>query len=86
VHRALGGARPRLRVESRFLGPGYGVPSAESLAAVADAARCGLRIDPIYTGKALAALLADARAGRLDNKRVLFIQSFSSIDGAPPSL
>jgi D-cysteine desulfhydrase len=69
------GPKPTLRVEHRFLGPGYGWPSAESLDAVARAADRGLELDPIYTGKVMAALLADARDGRLRNKRVLFMQT-----------
>ena len=72
------GPKPSLRVEHRFLGPGYGWPSTESLDAVARAADRGLELDPIYTGKVMAALLADARDGRLRNKRVLFMQTQST--------
>jgi 1-aminocyclopropane-1-carboxylate deaminase/D-cysteine desulfhydrase-like pyridoxal-dependent ACC family enzyme len=79
----LAGAPPRLRVEPRYLGAGYGHPSAASLTATAIAAEHGLALDPIYTGKVLAALLDDARAGRLDGKRVLFLHSFSSADLGP---
>lgn len=70
-------ARPRLRVEAGHLGAGYGHATEASRRAVAIAAAHGLSLDPIYTGKVLAALLADARAGRLRGKRVLFIHSFS---------
>jgi 1-aminocyclopropane-1-carboxylate deaminase/D-cysteine desulfhydrase-like pyridoxal-dependent ACC family enzyme len=79
----LPGEAPRLRVEPRFLGAGYGHPSGESIAAVALAARYGIALDPIYTGKVMAALLDDARAGRLEGKRVLFLHSFSSVDLRP---
>jgi 1-aminocyclopropane-1-carboxylate deaminase/D-cysteine desulfhydrase-like pyridoxal-dependent ACC family enzyme len=77
------GELPRLRVDARFLGPGYGHSTDESLEAVAIAAQHGLRLDPIYTGKVLAALMADARDGRLDGKRVLFVHSFNTVDLRP---
>ena len=77
------GEPPRLRVETRFLGAGYGHPSAASQAATAIAAQHGLRLDPIYTGKVLAAILDDARAGRLDGKRVVLLHSFSGVDLLP---
>ena len=72
------GEPPALRVEHAFLGPGYGWPSAESLDAVTRARALGLELDPIYTGKVMAALLSDARAGRLRGKRVLFLQTQST--------
>lgn len=72
--------RPRLRVEGRFVGPGYAHPTPAGLAALARAQACGLDLEPTYTGKALAALLADADAGLLDGKRVLFINSYNSVD------
>jgi D-cysteine desulfhydrase/L-cysteate sulfo-lyase len=49
-----------------FVGPGYGQPSAEGIEAVRLFARTeGLVLDPVYTGKCAAALVADARQGRL---------------------
>jgi D-cysteine desulfhydrase/L-cysteate sulfo-lyase len=46
--------------------PGYGLPSDAALEAMRLAARAdGLLLDPVYTAKAFAALIADARAGRL---------------------
>ena len=51
--------------------------------AVARAAAVGLALEPTYTGKAMAALLADAAAGALDGKRVLFLNTYSSVDLAP---
>ncbi len=77
--RDAGGARPTLRVEHRFVGRGYGWPSPESLAAVARARDFGLELEPIYTGKVMAALLSDAREGRLDKRRVLFMQTQSTV-------
>jgi 1-aminocyclopropane-1-carboxylate deaminase/D-cysteine desulfhydrase-like pyridoxal-dependent ACC family enzyme len=75
--------RAHLRVEHGFLGSGYGWPTPASRAAVELAARHGLHLDPIYTGKVMAALLADARAGRLDGKRVLFLHTQSAADLTP---
>lgn len=74
------GPRPRLRVDGRFLGRGYGHATAASQAAVARAAELGIKLEPTYTGKTFAALLADAESGRLRNKRVLFVSSWSSAD------
>ena len=49
-----------------FVGPGYGRPSAEGTEAVRLFARTeGLVLDPVYTGKCAAALIAHAREGRL---------------------
>ncbi len=48
------------------VGPGYGRPSEACLEAMRLAARAdGLLLDPVYTGKAFAALIDDARRGRL---------------------
>lgn len=76
--------RPRLRFDSSQLGPGYGHPTPAALEAVRRAADAGLKLEPVYTGKVLAAILRDAGAGRLRNKRVLFVHSASSVD--PPSM
>jgi 1-aminocyclopropane-1-carboxylate deaminase/D-cysteine desulfhydrase-like pyridoxal-dependent ACC family enzyme len=82
-----GGARhapaPRLRVEHGFFGGAYGRATAASESAVRDAAAAGVRLETTYTGKTMAALLADARAGRLNGKRVLFWHTYSGADLAP---
>jgi 1-aminocyclopropane-1-carboxylate deaminase/D-cysteine desulfhydrase-like pyridoxal-dependent ACC family enzyme len=74
--RSTENGRTRLRVETRHAGR-YGVPTADSLAETRRAAAFGLALEPIYTGKVMAALVADARAGRLDGRRVLFLHSAS---------
>lgn len=52
----------KVRIDGRFVGAGYGAPSAAGLDAIARAHdREGWELDPVYTGKALAALLDDAR-------------------------
>jgi D-cysteine desulfhydrase len=69
--RLAGTAAPdpeRLVVTRDFLGPGYGVPTPESEAAMAGAG--GLDLDPVYTAKAMAAALAFEGAGPL-----LFLQT-----------
>jgi D-cysteine desulfhydrase len=53
------------------LGAGYGIPTAQSLAAVEVLLQEGVPVEPVYTGKAFAALLADASSGRAP-QRVLF--------------
>lgn len=72
--------RPRLRLDGRWVGGGYAHPTPAGLLAMKRAAAAGLQLEPTYTGKTLAALLADADAGRLDGKRVLFIHSYNSVD------
>ncbi|HSC29018.1 MAG TPA: D-cysteine desulfhydrase family protein [Vicinamibacterales bacterium] len=54
----------RIEVDDRFVGEGYGVPTAESRAAIELAARTeALFLDPTYTAKAMAGLIAHVRAG-----------------------
>ena len=51
--------------DDRFIGQAYGVPSREAVDAIALAGRTeGLLFDPIYSGKALAGMLAQVREGR----------------------
>jgi D-cysteine desulfhydrase family pyridoxal phosphate-dependent enzyme len=53
-------------VDHDRFGAGYGEPSDDCLAALRLAARTeGLLLDPVYTGKAMAGLVAAARDGRL---------------------
>jgi 1-aminocyclopropane-1-carboxylate deaminase/D-cysteine desulfhydrase-like pyridoxal-dependent ACC family enzyme len=55
------------------LGPGYGRPTEASEAAARLLARTeGILVDPIYTAKALAGLVALAASGELDGRRVVF--------------
>jgi len=61
------------------LGAGYGIPTAQSLAAVEVLRQEGVPIEAVYTGKAFAALLADASSGRAP-ERVLF---WNTVRGGP---
>lgn len=58
-------------------GPGYAVPSAEGNAAVRlMAEREGIFLDPVYTGKAFAGLIAMAKEGGFrPGERVLFVHT-----------
>ena len=59
-----------LQLDDSQLGARYGDVTGEALAAVATAAQTeGLLLEPIYTGKAMALLLAAARSGSLDPDR-----------------
>lgn len=49
----------RARIDGRFVGAGYGSPTAAATEAIAKAARAGMDLDPVYTGKAFAAVVAD---------------------------
>lgn len=60
------------RLTTEFVGPGYGVPSEAGNAAIARLAQTdGVFLDPIYSGKAFAALVVLAERGDLTG-RVLF--------------
>lgn len=55
-------------VDLNHIGPGYGEPSKEGREALKLLATTeGVLVDPIYSAKALAALIADVRAGRYAN-------------------
>jgi len=56
-----------VEVDAGFVGEGYGIPTAASREATELVARTeGIFLDPTYTAKAMAALLAYVRAGRFD--------------------
>jgi len=62
-----------------FLAPGYGMPNAATLnAIVLGAQKEGLLVDPVYTGKVLAAVIQHAT---LANKRSTFL--FLHTGGSP---
>jgi len=58
--------------------PGYGVVTPETIEAVELAARSGIKLETTYTGKAFAAMVADARAGTLTDSQVLFWDTYNS--------
>ncbi|HXX36864.1 MAG TPA: D-cysteine desulfhydrase family protein [bacterium] len=70
-----------IEITDAHVGPGYGIPTVDSLHAVALAARAeGLLLDPIYTGKAWAALAHAVRTGAVTSSdTVVFVHT----GGAP---
>ncbi len=68
---ALLGARPTtagadvpVNVDDTFVGDGYGLPTPASIEALEFTARTeGIVLDPVYTAKAMAGLIARVRAG-----------------------
>jgi D-cysteine desulfhydrase len=62
-----------------WIGPGYGVPSAEGQDAARLVARAeGVFLDPAFGAKAMAALIAECRAGRVHGPQIFLVSG-----GAP---
>jgi D-cysteine desulfhydrase len=69
-----------LLITREWLGAGYGHRTADSERALAlAAAREGLELDPVYTAKAMAALLALNARGRFGENPVLFVNTYDSL-------
>jgi len=66
-------------IDHTQVGPGYAVPTPAGRDAVALAGAHGLHLDTTYTGKCLAALLADLAAGRV-RAPVLFWNTHAGVD------
>src|SRR5688572_14975705 len=66
-----------IRVIDTHVGPGYGIPAPDTIDAMRIAARTeGLVLDPVYTGKAMAGLLALSRNGEFaDSRDVIFLHT-----------
>lgn len=66
--------RPAIEVDDAFVGEGYGVPTAESREAIELAARTeAIFLDPTYTAKAMAGLIAYVRQQKFSaDQTVLF--------------
>ena len=63
---AMSGVDAEVTVDHEHVGPGYGALDVRTVDALRLAARTeGLLLDPVYTGKAMAALVSWARKGRL---------------------
>ncbi|MBW2453913.1 MAG: pyridoxal-phosphate dependent enzyme [Deltaproteobacteria bacterium] len=65
-------ATERFVIDRSQLGPGYAVVTPASQRACRRLADQGIPLEPIYTGKAMAGLLAAADRGQLRGKKVLF--------------
>ena len=62
-----------IQLDDAQLGGGYGVPSVAATASTSLLARTeGILVDPVYTAKALAALIEGVRSRRWDGRRVVF--------------
>jgi D-cysteine desulfhydrase family pyridoxal phosphate-dependent enzyme len=72
--RQVGAACEGLSVTDRAVGPGYGIPTEEVIDAVKRTAQLeGLLLDPVYTGKAMAALFDLVHRGRFKtDEQVVF--------------
>src|SRR6185437_10587571 len=70
-----------IALDDAFLGPGYGIPDAGTMAAIELAARTeALILDPTYTGKSMAGLIAHVRSSRWrEDEAIVFLHS----GGAP---
>lgn len=69
-------------IDDRFIGPDYGIPTAECVRAIKLLASTeGLLLDPVYTGKAMAGLLAlvDERYFGEDARNLLFWHTGGSV-------
>jgi 1-aminocyclopropane-1-carboxylate deaminase/D-cysteine desulfhydrase-like pyridoxal-dependent ACC family enzyme len=72
IGRGAAGDSP-IELDDTQLGDGYGRPTAAAGEAAELLARTeGILVDPIYTAKALAGLIAAVRGGAWDGKRVVF--------------
>lgn len=76
-------AADAVHVDDTQVGPGYSLPTPAMVEAVQLLARTeGLLLDPVYSGKAMAGLIAAVRDGRLAaGSRILFLHT-----GGAPSL
>ena len=65
------------RVDHSHFGTGYGAATDECREALAMAANLeGLLLDPVYSGKAMAGLIAEVRAGRITaDQRVVYLHT-----------
>ncbi|MGE5243549.1 MAG: D-cysteine desulfhydrase family protein [Betaproteobacteria bacterium] len=66
-----------LSTDQRYIGEGYGIPTAEGLEAIRLLAQAeGILLDPTYTAKAMAALIADVRSGDVrPDEDVMFLHT-----------
>jgi len=71
---------PKARLLEGFYGDGYGEPLKAATKAIGLGRTAGLVLDATYTGRAFAALMADAATGDLADARVLFWNTFDSHD------
>ena len=66
-----------LVTDQSFIGPGYGIATAECVEAIMLVAETeGILLDPVYTGKAMAGVIHHARVGALDpSSTIVFVHT-----------
>jgi L-cysteate sulfo-lyase len=65
-----------LVARAQHVGDGYGIPTEEGVKAMRALWRTeGVLLDPVYTAKAMAGLIAAARAGELAGRRTIFLHT-----------
>ena len=71
-----------------WIGPGYGQPSPEGQAAARLVATAeGVFLDPVFGAKAMAALIAECRAGRARGTQVFLVSGGApTLFAGPPDL
>jgi len=67
-----------LTLREGFYEPGYAAVTPQAAAAVALARELGVKLETTYTGRAFAALLADAADGKLADADVVFWDTYNS--------
>ncbi|MCB1846276.1 MAG: D-cysteine desulfhydrase family protein [Halieaceae bacterium] len=78
-------AETRTRVIDGYVGQGYGIASPQVFALIAElAALEGVVLDPVYTGKAFAGMLAEIAAGRFQGCRDIVFMHTGGIFGLFP--
>jgi len=71
-----------IEVDDRFVGDGYGIPTVASREAMELAARSdAILLDPTYTAKAMAALIAYVRQKRFTNKQTVVFWHTGGLPG-----
>jgi len=73
--------RDHVRVNSDYVGEGYGIPAPSTIAAIECFAQLeGILLDPVYSGKAAAGLIDLVRTGHFKKgERVVFIHTGGSV-------
>jgi len=77
-------AGKNVTIIDEFIGEGYAYPTDKGkYADITMQKHCGIKLSSTYSSKAFAALINDAEAGKLVNKRVLFWNTFNNKDLSP---
>jgi D-cysteine desulfhydrase len=78
-------AQPAPRVIDGYVGEGYAIAGSEIFALIAELARLeGVVLDPVYTGKAFAGMVAEIAAGRFEGCRDIVFVHTGGIFGVFP--